>query len=366
MTTSRTERGIEYSDARNTSLDILRIILAILIVYIHFSGALYIRGKLKTWGLAIDDIILILARVAVPTFFAISGYCLFRGSQSSENRSIGRSMRKLTMIMLGAIFLYAIVGLILHGPSKLTSTFTPYNFFGAALFNQTSIFFNAYTLWFIPALITCYGIYYLYPRFFKNKKYLIILAALFYTYSITIGEGYSGILADKGSKLVYTSFIGLGLPFFTLGYFFHKNQESILRTLKSPIKWFLLAFSLYIIEQIIYLSAGHYRKPLETTVMMPFLVSTILLMAASYPSIMNNTPLPKVAAKYSLYLYIGHLAIINILNKIIYNDRQIGSVRYYKVLIMYAAVVGITLMCSFAYAKAKNYATRYTEHTRLS
>lgn len=343
------------SKNRNTTLDALRIILAVLVVYIHLNTKLYNRSGLDGLSLVFDDIITILARTAVPIFFAISGYCLYRSNLKLERASIERSLRHLALLTMGSIVIYIIVGILTNGALATASRFTTSRFFQFILFNQTSGILSAGAPWFLLALITCYLIYYFYPCSTKNQKYLMTISALLYFWAICISPVYGNIVLDKEPALLFRSYLGLGLPFFSLGYFFHKYQDRIKTAISNQtVKFAILAFALYFIEQVIYLSGGHRRYPMEVSIMMPLVVVGVLMLATQHPRLLAKTKFPAWSAKYSLYLYIGHTAVINILSKYLFDNDPPASLRYYKVLLLYVSVIAATLILAMLYVKFKH------------
>ena len=116
------------SKNRNTTLDALRIILAVLVVYIHLNAKLYNRSGLDGLSLVFDDIIMILARTAVPIFLAISGYCLYRNSLKAEQQSIRRSLHRLALLAMGCFAIYIITSIIVDGPLAAAANFTSSRF----------------------------------------------------------------------------------------------------------------------------------------------------------------------------------------------------------------------------------------------
>lgn len=341
--------------SRNTTIDALRIVLAILIVYIHSNGKLYSRAGLDGAALVFDDICLMLARTAVPIFFAISGYCLFRSNRAAEKASIKHSLRHLTLLIMSSCALYIIVNIALDGASATALRFNSDRFFQLVLFNQTSSIFGVAALWFLFALVVCYIIYYLYPHLLSKQKYLLVIAILLYIWAIFISPTYGGIVLAKEPVLLFRNYLGLGVPFFTLGYFYHKYQSRICNAISNQtVKFTALAFSLYFIEQVIYLSGGHRRGPMEISIMMPLVVVGVLMLATQHPRLLAKTKFPAWSAKYSLYLYIGHTAVINTLSKYLFDNDPPASLRYYKVLLLYASVIAATLILAMLYVKFKH------------
>ena len=340
---------------RNTTIDSLRIVLAVLIVYIHLNGRLYNRVGLDGLSLVFDDIIMILARTAVPIFLAISGYCLYRNSLKAEQQSIRRSLHRLALLAMGCFAIYIITSIIVEGPLVAAANFTSSRFLQLILFNQTGGLFDAGAPWFILALIVCYLIYYFYPYLTKSQKYLVIASALLYFWAICISPAYGNIILDKESAMLFRNYLGLGLPFFSLGYFFHKYQDRIKTAISNQtVKFAILGFVLYAIEQVIYLSGGHRRYPMEISIMMPLVVVGVLMLATQHSRLLAKTKFPAWSAKYSLYLYIGHTAVLNILSKYLFDNEPPASLRYYKVLLLYVSVIAATLILAMLYVKFKH------------
>ena len=209
-------------------------------------------------------------------------------------------------------------------------------------------------LWFLIALIMCYLVYLVFPYITRHQKYLIAFAAIAYLWALSISPAYGNILLDKEPSMMLRNCIGLGLPFFTLGYFIHKHWRHVRNAAgNQSVKLAILAFVLYFIEQIIYLSHGHYRSTMEASIFMPLVVLSILILTTAHPCLLSKTPFPKWSAKYSLYIYVGHTAVINILSKVLFDSVAPKNIRYYKVLLLYLAIIVITLIASWLYVLAK-------------
>lgn len=359
------DKSIINTPPRNTTIDTLRIILAIFVVYIHLNAHLYNRSGLNGLSLIFDDIVIVFARIAVPAFFAISGYYLYRNNQTAEKVSIRRSLRHLSLLIMGCFVVYTTASIFLLGPETTAARFTSNQFLQFFLFNQTGGLFNAGAPWFLLALIACYIIYYFYPYFCQKQKYLLVIAALLYLWAIFISPVYGNIVLDKEPALLFRNYLGLGLPFFSLGYFYHKYQSRIHNAIANQtVKFAALAFVLYFIEQVIYLSGGHRRYPMEISIMMPMVVLGVLMLATQHPRLLAKTKFPAWSAKYSLYLYIGHTAVLNILSKYLFNNNPPNGIRYYKVLLLYITTIIITLVISWLYVVAKKVIISVTTRSR--
>lgn len=339
---------------RNLAIDILRIILAVLVVYLHIDNLLYLRSGLSVPATTVDNYIIVLARLAVPMFFTISGYYFFKGNQNKEYASAIKNIKHLLWILMGGLVLYFLGSLILNGINGTLETVTSRNLFYFAFLDRTQVITNAGLLWFILALIFCYGIYYIFPRFCK-KKYLYLIAAILWCLAICKGSVYGGTVMEKWPAIVQQSYIGLGLPYFTLGYLIHSCSDKISAILNNKllIKTFILSIALYLIEQTIFLANHQFNATaIENPITLPLLVACILIIAIRHPG--KSMPrLSSFAAKYSLYIYITHFLVAMILSRLLYGEDIPNKIRYWKGLVCWAIVITICIAISFAYSTAK-------------
>ena len=201
---------------RNTTIDVLRIILAILVVYIHLNGTLYASSSLDDASLVFNDFLATLARMAVPLFFAISGYCLYRNNKKLEHISAKRSIKHLFILTTACLFLYTMINLVLDGPYYTANRFTSGRLYQFLFFNGTGGMFNAPMAWFLLALMMCYLIYCLYPILIRRQKYLILIAVIAYFWALSVSPAYGNIILTKQSSVLYRNCLGMGMPLFLL------------------------------------------------------------------------------------------------------------------------------------------------------
>lgn len=372
MTKSET-MSATIKSKRNTTIDLLRIVFAILVVYIHLNEAFYDRTELSGVTLVFDSIILFAARIAVPIFFAISGYCLYRGNRQTETRVIKHGIRNCLLLLAGCFVLYMIVGTAIYGPVEMASKFTSPSLYRLIFFNQTNNIPGAGIAWYLLALALCYLIYYITPHLSpkNSNKYLVAIAAISYFIAVTASPAYSSVLLKDASipDFISRSFISLGLPFFTVGYYLHKHQGRINRYLQKDhnnLKLLAIAIALYFIEQIIYLAPNVHRYPMAVSIFMPALVISILSTASIHPHALSKTRLPKLAAQYSLYIYIIHRAVIIFMSELLLNNIKPEQLRYYKTLLLYLATLAITIFISFVYIKVKGLIVNHTARQKLA
>ena len=320
------------------------------------DGLLFNNTALTPTASVVDFCVLIAARLAVPTFFAISGYYFFKKRQGDEYASAIKNMKRLFLLFMGGLAICFIVSLLLNGFHYTASVVTPSGLFTATFFNRIFIVDYAGPLWFILALIFCYGVYYIFPRFFQ-KKYLYLIAGMLFFLSLSAGYPYRGIIIDGLPNYVLLSWLCMGLPYFTLGYGIHAYWNSIKKHLPrfSEFKLLALAISLYLIEQLVFFASDLFtpNMTIENPITMPLIVASILIAAFKHPG-KSSAKLSSIAANYSLYIFIIHLPIANILARLIYSNGMPYSVQYSTGILLWIIVVAICVALAYIYTKAKN------------
>lgn len=350
-------RNKAISKQRNSTIDIMRLVLATLIVYMHVAdGLLFNNRTLNASASIIDFCILVAARLAVPTFFAISGYHFFKKSQDDEYSSAIKNMKRLFLLFMGGLSICFITSLLLNGFHHTASMVTPSGLFTATFFNRIFIVDYAGPLWFILALIFCYGVYYIFPRFFQ-KKYLYLIAGALFFLSLSAGYPYRGIIMGELPNYVLLSWLCMGLPYFTLGYGMHAYWDNIQKHLPkfSEFKLLTLAIALYLIEQFVFFASDLFtpNMTIENPITMPLIVASILIVALRHPG-KSSAKLSSIAANYSLYIFTIHLPIANILARFIYSNGMPYSVQYSTGILLWIIVVAICVALTYIYTKAKN------------
>lgn len=211
--------------SRNLSLDILKIILAISVVFLHshFLKDVSIIGYYST----VEG----LFRLAVPTFLIISGFYFFYIQNSND--------LKKWVIRLGSLYL---IWMILYSPLWINPNNIPKTLF---------ILFNGYyVLWYlIGALFSGVIVYYI--RNFSKNIHIFLILTLFSIGCIIqlIGNFhvFNGIL-DKvlNFNAIHRNFLFFCLPFFLIGYLINKYE--IYKKLKISLSTLLILLSLVVLE----------------------------------------------------------------------------------------------------------------------
>ncbi len=268
---------------RNSTLDILKLLMALMVVGIHFNP----------FAILGYDWILLTGqgafRVAVPAFFILNGFFMLSAIQSGR---IVPYLRRLGFLYLGWMMIYT----PFWGDDLLEGTFTE----GVKL-----LLVGYWHLWFVPALALASGMMWL-MRGWSTQQFLMVAAILF-----LIGSGlHFGQALGLWTIALNTHRNGLfvGLPFVILGVVLrrHPVQDSA-----SPVVWTALA-SVAVILLAVESFALNRLAPEWTShdnLFMTALAAPLLVLAAlSMPAVHLAFPI----GRYAAGIYFGHAATLDI------------------------------------------------------
>ena len=278
---------------RNTNLDLLKGIAAIMIVFIHvrFGGG----GA----GRYISDI----ARFGVPVFFLTSGFFVSNKDKNKLRRSIVHVCQFICIA-----YALNLIRIFIENQCSLGQTIqavidicTWKHLLSWLLLNTTSL---AGVAWFLWALLYCYCIHMLlYPRF-ENDRMLISIAVAGFLAGIFVQI----IMPTLVGKSLGTNNVWLcGLPNYTTGLLINRNEEWI-RNHLSNVLFAILATLGFII-----LSIGSYYNQGLCYLGSCILAIALFCLAAFNPST-KRTFLSKVGSKYAFYVYIMHPIFMHVLD----------------------------------------------------
>ncbi len=160
-------------------LDYFRIVAALMVIAIHTSPLTSVNGEMDFFATRI------LARIAVPFFFMVSGQFvlgeLFEGSSGDTGR-VRRSLKKLVFLYLGVILLYLPLGVYAGHYSNLSVSGV-----------LKMLFFDGtfYHLWYFPACILGMGIVCLGSRVLPLPV-MVGISAVLYLVGL-LGDSYFGL-----------------------------------------------------------------------------------------------------------------------------------------------------------------------------
>jgi hypothetical protein len=300
----------------NTTLDALRIFLIMAIIYIHCQPLLSSLSIADPTLSFVYDKVAALTVLALPIFFAVSGYFLYGANGDAAK---WKKLSKLIKILLWSELLYLLVAFAIGGVKVNLIPFFDLNnlinlFTGAVPIPIAEGVSNL-PLWYLVCLSIVSFV-----EWFAGKYRGKVMAALAVV-GFLIGNLHGAYAGFADSTMVIPfldkifgtdlDYLTQGFLFISIGYFVHKYQAQII---KVP-KWALVAalpigFGLFLLEKQFLTTNGF---------MVPILTAVILALAVVIPKLFSKKlkVLASWGAKYSLYMYIFHPLIIFGLNYVV-------------------------------------------------
>lgn len=267
---------------RNYSLDTLKLICAIFVIFIH-------TPQPDIWGNYITPLIC----CAVPIFFMISGY--FTYGKKDIKYTIHKRITQLLTIFAIIFLFYFSLSLIANGRDSLEHL--------SILFSYKFILLNSVPcsmhLWYIVAYIYVLLIILLVDRF-NLYKWLFFITPILLLTALTIGK-YSEIILGHSFPANYTrNFLFTGLPFFTLGMLIKKAKQ-----LPNIYVIGVLCIVFYIVGIIEVLNVKNLGDYYASTI---FLSLSIFILFINIKQGKDNI-FSRIGRKDSLYIYLLHFII---------------------------------------------------------
>jgi len=280
------------------SIDIMRIICALMVISIHINP---FQEYNTTFAYICQQII---PRVAVPFFFAVSGYFLSISLfKKNDIMVVVKYLKRIlfTYTLWSVIYFMTIVPSIIKGSYPIASAVK--NFIKNYL-----LYGVYYHLWYFPALIFCVLVF---AFFYKiNKlKLLIYLSILLYSIGL-LGVSYSKFgnaipilnsLYDFSQFSLIRRVALTGIPFFVLGYIMYIGKAYFDR-ISNRKSWIIsIIIALGFVLEIIAITRLGISKQIMITIFLYFLTGWILILSIKNP--MKNF------SKHSMnFRYIGNFA----------------------------------------------------------
>lgn len=279
---------------RNSSIDSLKAVAAYFVIFIHFS--------FPGWfGEAADAA----ARTAVPVFFLVSGYfCCPKDSEPNVSKIPGKAAHilKLMLVAYSFYFLWESFWKIQGGGAmdywetcfsmKAVSNFLLYNFSPVKSH-----------LWFLPALLYCYLLWYMAEKWKKERAaYFLIPLLLFLHLYLEEFSSFSGFALKRYQV---RNFLLTGLPFFAMGHWIRRYQIRLKTML--PGTFYLTAGTAGTLLAVFERFWWGQKELFTGNILAAF---AFFFLAAGAE---GQTPLKKrlgyVGCRYSLHLYLWHPAV---------------------------------------------------------
>ncbi len=315
------------------AIDVGRVIAAILVICVH-TDPLFSYSTNGNYFL-----VSVLARLAVPFFFIVSGF--FFGQKLHDDQSFKGGLVVLTPILKRLITIY-IVWMLIYLPMQFLAWIRS----GASwtywiTFIQKSIFEGSYyTLWYLTGLIFAMAFSYVLFKIFSPKIVLILTLFLFMIgtllqsyYDIWQVEelfaSYYSIFLTTRNGLFFGSF------FVSLGIYMARSKFELLQ--KWNITFFFLSFLLLLIEafQVQYLDFSKGNG------------MWFMLVPATYFlfKVLQHMNLPdqsyfKYLRPFSLLVYVSHGLFLIVLNRLFH----INSILYFSIVLILTCLLSAAII----------------------
>lgn len=288
---------------RNKSLDILKFLSSIFVVFIHITFA----GPL---GITIKAI----ASFAVPIFFLSSGYFSLSAINNFNYKKLLKRCIPLAKILVASLAIFALCEIIFNGEANfITDLKSIKTYIMLFVFNNFSDGFFI-PLWFLPALIYTYVTIALVVILKWNR--LIYYFPILLLVSMAFYDVVLGYMDKTISHIIVRNFLFIGLPYFSIGYLLNQYKESLKKISNIWLIVFALVGILMILleNKLLNSDAGTYIGSL--------LLSVSLFERFNRFSIsIKNKRLSYCISKVPLYIYIFHIPVNSVLCRFKINER---------------------------------------------
>lgn len=306
---------------RNLSVDFMRIIAAILVVIIHtppFTGI----HPLLTYS-----VVDVLPRIAVPFFFAISGYYFINSPANKQLKQILNIIKEYVIVTIA----YLAFSILISVVTDTEFEFSIFNFFTSGI---------EYHLWFFPALIYSMIFFYLWNNIFKNKAIWLVLAlsmvlflvgilsCSYYNVGIKI-PGLALLFNNSYFEMIRRIFL-MGFVFFASGYLasYLKNRFAPATALKVLISF----FALFLIEIYVLYYLKIYDTVVITLFLYPLTVSLIWYLVSN--PLYKSDSMAKYCKETSMTMYYYHPMVLTVLCMFCNNE----TINFFVIVILFLVI----------------------------
>lgn len=311
---------------KNSSLNVIKAISALLVVCIHCKFPGYIGGFVSDLG-----------RVAVPIFFLISGYYSYKNPEEKIKKKIIHILK--LMVIANILYFFIKIAIFKNLESiysYVLNLFQINSLIKIVIFNDNPF---RTQLWFFGALLYCYIIYYLILKLklkIRYKSMLKVSLTILLIYIITSIIYFN----NQNQEYLYfiRNFIFVGIPFFYIGNFI--NRTNAITKLNNKKIYFIIILSII----IMLIEINLYESELYISTIL--LATYVFIYCEKNPKKLNNKIIETIGDKYSTYIYVLHPWLKDLLNNLIktiggeYND----VILYCKPLILIIMSIAFSML----------------------
>lgn len=306
MYVSQTEK---MTSKYNVGMDLFKIMAACMVVFIHAP----FPGKF-------GELVSCIGRIAVPGFFAISGYFSYGANSDQLKKRMGQLI-KLNVWGIALTILWGCVATELGGESMAMYNTSSVSYLRGSIPSWRDITcwlvldinpFNK-TFWYLMALLKCYGVMWLFVSFFEEKtptyQGLYVTGILLFAVNLLLGVMSAVVLEGVDYKLLRNALL-LGWPMFTMGLFLGQYWERIWRVFKLNVPKLLVlvvvGVALSWLEKTTLITCDVHIGSVLTVI-------ALFLLMSKYPHFIKKPEyirLVKKCGKWSVGVYLVHYIVI--------------------------------------------------------
>ena len=329
---------MENKKSRNQTLDLLKFVSAFAVVCIHYMF----------YGSA-GEIARALSRFAVPFFFAISGYFAY----NNNSKKILQKAKHIFFVYAGSFLLY-----FFYSAFKYILSSRPISEYFLSYLDTSTIldFFilnvtvSSAHLWFLPALIYCYLLYFAIKK--KCPENVMIIVSFIFMGFYLFAEEVFPIFEIHIPKYIYANVFFRAFPCFVLGFAAKKYQLFIKEKISTKTSFGILILGIIetVLSVVLFGNSITYFGSILMT-------SSLLFLAIQYEHKTYNNTLVKLS-KQSTFIYVFHVAVGGVIQTIL-DYIGIGDKMLWinaKPLVVFALTVllSIIIECLLEYVQRRN------------
>ncbi|MES2811414.1 MAG: acyltransferase [Bacteroidota bacterium] len=302
---------------RNNNIDILKIVLAFLVVALHLFPVSKLGGIA---GLISYEIASGITRIAVPTFFLISGY--FLRNKLEDKAYLWKYAKRILLLY--------VVWQLIYVPDLI-------RFYNLGWFSHfelvVKLIYGYWHLWYLLASVIAVAFLYWTQNWSTQTKGITIVLLLTFGYSFQILIQSDALHRYLDIQLVYEligttrNFLFFAFPMMLLG--------TLYESWKNPIskikKWFIPMWILLLLE--VYCYYQFKVKAMDFLIVLPLLSMLTFALVNESESIYEG----KISATFSLGIYLCHPYVIRLVNEFL-PQKTFGLVVFKYVLICLIAI----------------------------
>lgn len=279
---------------RNNNLDILKVVMAFLVVALHIFPVSKIEG---VEGLISFEIASGVTRIAVPTFFLISGY--FLRNKLNDSFYLWKYAKRILMLYLIWQLIYLPDLIFYYNLGWLSTT----NVF-------LKLIYGYWHLWYLLATAISVGLLYLFRILTLSAKIVLIVLLLFVGYGFQIGI-QSNYIHNLDIRFLYEiigttrNYLFFALPMMMIGTLYELWKDWI-----SKVQWSLIPMWVLLLVEV----GLYYKykvKAMDFLFVLPLLSMLTFYWVNESKSITTQTIHPTL----SLGVYLCHPYAIRIVNE---------------------------------------------------